>query len=238
MSPVPLMTGNWMRMTATQAASFRQRLEDAAGAGVPDAAGLAEGLRGEPGYLQLRCYPGWVLVEAQVTTAAAEAGKLNVLYGPGALLLVNGGSELLHALNEGGQRPRPGAEPLAPALVSLDEAVTGPEYLRLFCGAVWGSEGPFTIIEEHHHPLLWGYARDPGWFDRLQPLTVVREGEELVARTTVSYGRDLFAARFRIVQGLVEMDEDELIAADAVPPRRHRPPLRDLHPFPVAATES
>ena len=238
MSHVPLMTGNWHRMSPAQAARFRLRLEEGERAGTPDVAGLADMLWGEPGYLPLRCYPGWALVEAQVMTAPGEAGKANFLYGPDAIAMINGGSETLHALNEGGLRPAPGAPPLAPALAPLDETVTGPEYLRLFCGAVWGSEGPFTIIEEHHHPLLWGYARDPGWFDRLRPLTVVRDGDTLIASTTVSYGRDLFSARFRITRALVEMEEDELIEADAVPPRRHRSPIRDLHPFPVASTGS
>lgn len=238
MPHVPLMIGGWKRMSPAQALLFRQRLEAASHEGVQGAQGLAEGLWGEPGYLPLRCYPGWVLVEAQVATAPGEVGTIDVLYGPGVLALVNGSSELLHSLNEGGWRAAPGAEPLAPALAALDEIVTGPEYLRLFCGAVWGSEGPFTIIEHDHHPLLWGYARDPGWYGRLQPLTVVRDGEDLVARTTVSYGQDLFAARFRVVHGLVEMEDDELIASDAVPLRRHRSPVRDLHAFPTASPES
>ncbi len=223
-------------MSTAQSALFRQRLSGAGGTIGP--VPIADAVRGPVRYLALACYHGWILTEADLATGPGEIATINVMYGPGAMWLVDGTSTNIHMLNAGELRPAPDGPPLAPALAPLDGGVTGPQYLRFFCGAVWGTEGPFTIVEDGDHPALAGATGERAWLDRVGPLAMRADGSDFVADAIVNYGQDVFRARFRVSQGLVSMEDDEMLAQGVLPPRRHRPPLRDLRPSVPAAPES
>lgn len=228
MSYIPMMAGHWKCMTTAQSARFRQHLGDASA--MPGGPTLADTLVGPVRHLPLDCYPGWVLAEADLDAGAGATATVNLMYGPGAMWLVDGTSLKFHLLNTGQLSASPGAAPLPPALAPLGTDVTGPQYLRLFCGAVWGAEGPFTLIDDAAHPVLAGADDSDGWLEQLVPLSMRTQGDGLVADAVVVYGQDVFRARFRLADGRVTMEDDEMIARGVLQPRQHRAPLRDLRP--------
>lgn len=228
MSYIPMMAGHWREMSGAQSARFRQHLYDASA--IPGGPTLAETILGPVRYLVLDCYPGWVLAEADVAAGAGEIATVDLMYGPGVIWLVDGTSLKFHLLNTGQLSATPGAAPLPSPLAPLGADVAGPQYLRLFCGAVWGAEGPFTLIDDAAHPVLAGADDSDGWRDRIAPLSMQARGDELLADAVVGYGQDVFRARFRLDQGLVTMEDDEMIARGVLQSRRHRAPLRDLRP--------
>lgn len=238
MSHIPMMAGHWKRMSAAQSTSFQQRLPDADAGGAIGALPVADAIRGPVRYLPLACYPGWVLTEADLATGPGQIGTINILYGPGAMWLVDGTSSNIHMLNAGELRPAADKPPLAPALAQLDGDAIGPQYLHFFCGAVWGADGPFTIIEATDHPALAGATGDRAWLERVGPLSMRADGSDFVADAIVNYGQDVFRARFRIAQGMISMEDDEMLAQGVLPPRMHRPPLRDLRPAAPVDPES
>lgn len=238
MSYIPMMAGHWKRMSAAQSTLFQQRLPEAGAGGAGSPLSIADAIRGPVRYLPLACYPGWVLTEADLATGPGQIGTINILYGPGAMWLVDGTSPNIHMLNAGELRPAADKAPLAPALAPLDSDVTGPQYLRFFCGAVWGADGPFTIIEDGDHPVLAGATGDLAWLGRVEPLAMRADGSGFVADAIVNYGQDVFRARFRVSQGMISMEDDEMLAQGVLPPRMHRPPLRDLRPALPANPES
>lgn len=216
-------------MSMQQAARLRSRLQRMWVNGPGGGIDLSEALREPVRYLKLACYPGWVLVEADVTVSPDEVASIDVMYGPGALWVVDGSVAPIHALNRGDFQPKADGPPLAPALASLDETLTGPEYLRFFCGAVWGGEGPFMIVEDEEHPGVAAVSSDRQWLKEISPVSMRRDNDDLVADAVVVYAGSAFRARFRIQKGQVLMEEDSPMAGElALPPRRHWPPLRDL----------
>ena len=235
---IPLMAGDWKTMSPAQSTHFQLRLRNAGVVGAHDPTPFAEVLHGRPRYLALSCYPGWVLTELDVTVSPGEIGTINVMYGPGALWLIDGSSTGVHLANAGELQPAPDKPALPPALGTLDAHRSGPDYLRFFCGAVWGPDGPFSVIEDATHPLLAQAGHLADWASRIAPVVVEDAEHGLVGTATVAYGHDLFRARLSITQGLVSMDDDEMIAQDAVPPRRHLPPVRDLRPLTPTPLES
>lgn len=226
MSYIPMMGGRWRAMSGVQSARFRQHLDTACA--TPGGPALGGAILGPVRYLVLSCYPGWVLIEADLAAGAGEIATVNLMYGPGVVWLVDGTSARFHLLNTG-QLDSDAATEIS-ALATLDAHATGPVYLRLFCSAVWGAEGPFAIIDDDTHPALAGSDGRRAWRDQLTPLSMRADGDGLVADAVVGYGQDLFRARFRIIQGLVAMEDDEMIARGVLAPRRHRAPLRDLRP--------
>ncbi|MFC7694279.1 hypothetical protein ACFQY5_36820 [Paeniroseomonas aquatica] len=143
----------------------------------------------------LRCYPGWQLVEALVTTPSP--GVVALLWdGGNRTSPLFGVSNSLHLLNA--TRP-PKLDP---------EAAT--EYLKLFCHHVWADAGAFHIIEDPG--VLEVLGVDPTAYAdelRLQP---VREGKNWLFRALVEYSGVLFSAKFRVrASGMVDMLEDNPI---------------------------
>src|SRR3546814_15619649 len=82
----------------------------------------------------LAFWPGWMWVDALVDTkqGAASAAFLYGTYGAHELDVT---SALIHDVNEGGALDVSTADPAA-------------DYLRFFCSAVRGDEGPFFLIED------------------------------------------------------------------------------------------
>jgi hypothetical protein len=252
-SPIPLMPGPWRPLAPGHAAGFALRL--AALLAQPRShEALAPhhrvtGLRAMP----LSFYPGWALVEGEALVEPGLAGTFDVLYGPGLMWLIDGESRMLNDLNAGcvprdlerhlNAGPDQGAgdagaaraqahDPagfIASPLRGLDDPATGADFLRFYCACVWGEEGPFMPVESADSPALRGFeARDAVWLGRLRPLTLTRDGEDLIAEGVIAYGRSLFEARLRVRDGGVRMEDDAPIAADVLPERINAAPLRDL----------
>lgn len=237
--PIPLLPGPWRALTPGHAAGFTMRLRkllarprshDHLSPHHP-----IEALRAMP----LSFYPGWALIEGEARVARGRIGTFDVLYGPGLMWVIDGESRVLNDLN-GGRLPADLAEyfegetgdsgylpsPLAP----LDAVRSGPDYLRFYCACVWGDEGPFMPVESLDSPVLRGAAlqRDVPWADKVRPIGMTRDGEDLLATGLIAYGGSLFEARLRIREGGVTMEDDTLVASDAVPLRANASPLRDL----------
>lgn len=232
------MPGPWRALPSTHSAGLLARLapllEQASG--YPQAPGQrVEALRTMP----LSFYPGWALIEGEALVAPGVSGTFDLLYGPGLMWLIDGDSRVLNDLNAGrvpldieGYRDgqATGEACLASPLGTLDAVHSGPDFLRFFCASVWGEEGPFMLVESVDSPVLRGVdARSTDWAGEIGPLTVHLDGSDLVGEGLVAYGRSLYRASLRVRGGVVSMEDDTPIAADALPGHRHRSPLRDLH---------
>lgn len=129
-----------------------------------------------------------------------------LLLSDGNTVYLNGQSQPIHLLNDakGGK-----------SQLHLDSEEKALDYLRFFCGYVWGEEGAFVIIES---------AKSSDWVQYLERnedlLTAApsrpkarREGDYWVCRALVVYGDHLFDATFRITDGgMIEMEDDMPVA--------------------------
>lgn len=105
------------------------------------------------------------------------------------------------------------------------------DYLRFFCWAVWGEEGPFWIVDGPADPPLAPLRAE------LEPLVPelppasfqdVDEKGRFCCAACVGYGNTLFRANFRIdPSGMVEMLDDEPFATLSQPLPRPFAPLSD-----------
>lgn len=251
---IPLLPGPWKRLSPGHAAGFARRLSVLLGQPRTHDALAAHhtvsGLRAMP----LSFYPGWALIEGEAAVGAGLVGTFDVLYGPGLMWVIDGDSQVLHDLNAGrvptdldayrdgaigealtpssgaAGAPNdhaPGSDFIASPLAPLDLERSGPDYLRFFCGCVWGEEGPFMPVESADSPALVG-AEPGAWRDALHPMRVEKSGDDLIGEVVIVYGRSLFEARLRLSGGAVTMEDDSPIASDLLPARRNLAPLRDL----------
>src|SRR5213596_1478058 len=145
------MPGPWLPLAESEAHAFLERLNSVLVRSHGPAAFTKNlpitGLRVTP----LSFYPGWLLVEGEAQLAPNELGTFNVLYGPGFMWVIDGESKVIHNLNSGSipdmgslvdgkeaNVPKVASPAFLPSpLITLDPSVTGPDYLRFFCGSVW-----------------------------------------------------------------------------------------------------
>ncbi len=194
--------------------------------------------------MPLSFYPGWLLAEAEAQLTPEEIGTFNVLYGPGFMWVIDGESEVIHNLNTG-RIPAIGAPDAKAAdggigsppsfleipLVELEPTVTGPDYLRFFCGSVWGEEGPFWLVESPDAAILQGAkSPDDTWREQIKPITMTRVGDFLTGEAVVCYSGCLFGAKFKVEKGMVSMEDDQVLAEDVIPQHNYRSPFRNLRP--------
>jgi hypothetical protein len=156
--------------------------------------------------LPLGFYPGLFLTEALARYAVDAAGVFRMLIGPDTLMLLDGTSPPLHALN-------------ARMLLLEDDAQTR-QYLRFFCGAVHGEAGPFRVVERLDG-LMLNPDLDAHAVAQVQAaVRSIRRGRGAnadVYTATVVYGTALFRARFRVkMRGMVEMLDDEPLLPNAL----------------------
>lgn len=145
-------------------------------------------------------YPGWQLVEICVPHPEESLGTFSCLVGESAVIPILGASPPIHALNAQG------------ALV-LKNQRSAADYLRFFCNAVRGDEGPFRTIEtEDQLPLARPAAPESRQelAQHIRPVTLQRDSEtNWVGTALVQYAYALFAADFEIQStGIVEMKDD------------------------------
>src|SRR2546430_2253743 len=209
---ISLMPGPWVALSDTEAQAFLERLTSVLVRSRGPAAFTKNlpisGLRVRP----LSFYPGWLLVEGEAQLAPNEVGTFNVLYGPGFMWVIDGESKVIHNLNSGGI-PDMGpmvdgkeakvvkvASPafLPSPLIKLDPSVTGPDYLRFFCGSVWGDEGPFLLVESRDAAILQGATfPDDTWRKHIKPITMKRVDDHLTGEAAVIYADSLVSAKFK-----------------------------------------
>src|SRR5690606_34127684 len=77
MSYIPMMGGRWRAMSGVQSARFRQHLDTACA--TPGGPALGGAILGPVRYLVLSCYPGWVLIEADLAAGAGEIATVNLM---------------------------------------------------------------------------------------------------------------------------------------------------------------
>ncbi len=238
---IPLMPGPWRPLSPGLAAGFEARLRALVAMPLTHQA-LAphhrlSGLRAMP----LSFYPGWALIEGEATLETGLVGSFDVLYGPGLMWLIDGESRVLNDLHAGRVRRNldrylvdeqdSAAADYLPSPLDLDATPdAAAAFLRFYCACVWGDDGPFMPVESADSPVLRGLSGPGDWTRRLHPIALRREGEDLLAEGVIAYGRALFETRLRIRAGSVTMEDDHPIATDALPPRSHARPLRDLRP--------
>lgn len=249
---IPLMPGPWLPLAESEAQAFLDRLTSVL-ARLDGPVAFTKnlpisGLRVTP----LSFYPGWLLAEGEAQVTPEEIGTFNVLYGPGFMWVIDGESEVIHDLNSGripdvSLKPeskteggRPGVTPsfLPIPLIELEPTVTGPDYLRFFCGSVWGDEGPFWLVESPDAAILQE-ARSPDntWHKEIKPLNMRRVDDHLVAEAIVCYAGGLFRSTFTVQEGAVLMLEgEEAFATDLVPVQRQQSPFRNLRAGTLQAT--
>jgi hypothetical protein len=129
-----------------------------------------------------------------------------LLLADGRTVYLNGQSQPIHMVN---------ATKADKPVLRLDTGEQALDYLRFFCGYVWGEEGAFIIVDS---------VQDSDWLhylerdDNLLATAPVRpqaqrEGDFWVCQAVVMYGDQLFIAVFRIASsGMVEMDSEVSVA--------------------------
>jgi hypothetical protein len=241
--PIPLMSGPWFDLADDEAKAVLERLSSVLDRSHGPAAFSKRlpisGLRA----LALSFYPGWLLLEGEAQLTASEYGTFNVLYGPGLMWVIDGESKTIHDLNAGlilEVTPKPDGEEayavgttspsfVSPPLIELDTTTTGPDYLRFFCGSVWGDEGPFLLVESADAAVLdEAEGADQPWRKRIGPVRMKRAGDHLIGEAVVGYAGALFAATFKVQGSLVTMENDEPLTGSIVPKPRNQTPFRNV----------
>lgn len=111
---------------------------------------------------------------------------------------------------------------------------TAPDYLRFFCFAVRGDEGPFLLFEEPAAPPAEEDVQAVSTAKLAQPIQAQGRDEEgrFLFWVPVKYRSDLFMSRFGVEPvGDVEMLEDSPLESNVPPALFHK--LPDLYPLSV-----
>ena len=243
---IPLMSGSWLPLDESDAHAFLDRLNSVLTRSYGPAAFTQHLPISNLRVMPLSFYPGWLVAEGEAQLAAEEIGTFDVLYGPGFMWVINGESEVIHAINMGivPERPTPETQAtngdttaslvtsfLPSPLTELDATVTGPDYLRFFCGSVWGDDGPFWVVESPDAPILQSaILPDDSWRAQIKPITMTSVDGHLVATAVVCYIDTLYSATFKIDNGVVSMEDDEVLTAEVIPKPKYHSPFRNLRP--------
>lgn len=124
------------------------------------------------------------------------------------VVALTGESQPIHEFNGMGAAVSPTLR-----LNSPEQAV---DYLRFFCGYVWGPEGAFVIVDQLAESEWLKFAeRGEGSLATLPaPPQIRREAEDWVCQATVMYADQLFRASLKIKpSGLIEMTDDVAVAS-------------------------
>ena len=210
----PAFSGDWtdLQLDAAEIAVDRLR------AAFPNAwdEGVAEGVRAVR-RMEMSCYPGFDAVEVlfQVEDGDRPKGSQLALLGPEIAFWVTGTSPGLHELNK---IRREDGKPHFD--ISTEESAA--EYLRFFCGAVHGNEGPFRVVatsEELAAHMKNGetFEVPGGIFSGAVMKRVEGEADEAAweIKVPLLYGDVMFQGHFKVQRsGMVEMLEDEVITTN------------------------
>lgn len=186
-------------------------------------------------------YEGAELIELHVPASDASApadvtdtdAHAFLMLADGRTVYLNGESPPIHRINglEGGNKP-----------LRLDTPEQVEDYLRFFCGYVWGELGAFVIVYSLEESEWLRYLeRDSERFkDPPVPPRVRREGEAWGVDAVVLYADSLYSVHFSVPSsGTVEMTEDVKLAS-MQPQGVHypKPNRRYRMAWPVAADDA
>lgn len=207
----PAFSGDWTDLQSDAAENAVDQLR----AAFPKAwgEGVAEGVRAVR-RMEMSCYPGFDAVEVLFQFEDGDRQKKSqlALLGPEIAFWVTGASPGLHELNN--MRREDGKSHLD---ISTEESAA--EYLRFFCSAVHGDDGPFRIVptsDELAAHMKTGelFEIPDGVFSESAMVRVDSEADETAWQTNASilYADALFRGHFRIQRsGTVAMLEDDVI---------------------------
>lgn len=182
-------------------------------------------------------YPGWSLAEVMVPGLPGEVRLLSFLWRRSKkrrgwrfwrptteleTILLPGASPPIHQFNSRG-------------ILKLDNPQRRLDYLRFFCGHIWGDQGPFPIIETLDQLPRPGASQ--AQVLRLEPLTAIEaaDGDAGVEgsgpwkfKATMLYGNGLFNTKLVLKSdGMVEMEDDQPVSTlDDLLPVRYEKPAR------------
>src|SRR5690606_32023066 len=130
----------------------------------------------------------WMWVDALVETRTGPATAA-FLYGPHGAHAIDGASALVHDINDSG-------------LLDVSTPELACDYLRFFCSAVRGEEGPFYLIEAPDRFVeLTGGALPAAPDVQALPVVAKRSVEGWRLDALVQYGPALFRSRFSLTRG-------------------------------------
>lgn len=198
----PLLAGEWHDLDPVLTGELRQLLVSSQIRCFPLVnAGSMVAYRVRP----LPFWPGWMWIDALVETRTGPATAA-FLYGPHGAHALDGTSALVHDINDSG-------------LLDVSTAENACDYLRFFCGAVRGEEGPFYLIESaDRFAALTGVALDVSLAALAGPVTARKSVDGWRLDALVHYGGAAFSSRFSLnAMGMIEMINDEPLSGD-VPP--------------------
>lgn len=199
----PLMSGRWHDLDADLTAALRDRLVGTEVRCRPLVyAGRMLAYRAKP----LAFWPKWLWIDALLDTKQGPAAGA-FLYGPYGALPLDGTSEIIHDINEVG-------------FLELKSTEVVADYLRFFCCAVRGDEGPFHLIEDaaRFRELTGGDEPSALAAAGPKPLAIAPAGSGWRAEALVVYGTGLYRSTFAISEdGIIEMVDDEPLASDLRP---------------------
>lgn len=211
----PIFGGEWIELEGVEALTMAHEIGAATGGRddlAPDA--RIERLR----VRDIVCYPGAMLIEVQALIGE-QRGLANHLYGPWGLVTLDGGSAVIHDLNE------------IEGALALDTEAQARDYLLLFCNTVRGGDGRFQIATMPE-PLAWlpGAAPDEAVLATIShPLKLRRNDDDdgWLSEAPILYGTTLFYATFAMSRiGMIEMVDDDPVDEVQVAPEAWVAPYR------------
>jgi hypothetical protein len=214
--PAPTIPGPWRTLDASESMTLAARLGNALGEDAGRMVWHTEVLAVRA--MPLSFYKDWLLVEfAARLDGEPRLGLASFLYGPGMrLAILDLTSGPIHAVNER-------------HLLPLETPQLAGDYLRFFCSHITGDEGRFRIVESLADvPLAEQPAGTP---PAVGPMTLSRLDKPKAehawsAKAFVLYGPMLFQATYEIVDGSVQMVDDDAHGTLAVREEKLAPPFR------------
>jgi hypothetical protein len=225
----PLIAGDWRDLHLAEALPLLLRASTHPGNETP--ADLFIHFRpGRVRAMRPSFYPGWLLVEVQVSLPNGAIGLCTLLYGDAGPIFNDGTSPPLHALN-------------ATGALKLETPEAVADYLRYFCSAVLGKEGRFMVVERADEAFGRGRPEpgatlSPDVRKHIAPIVIQKEGDQYVCRAVVLYGRQFFHVKLSVAPaGKVEMSEDVSLGEAAITPELFVQPFW-IFPCPPAADDA
>jgi hypothetical protein len=164
-------------------------------------------------------YPGWVLAEVQAALPDSTIGLCNFLYGETGVLMLDGTSPPIHALN-------------ATGALKIDDTERAADYLRFFCTAIHGEEGRFMMVERaadaygRGHRAAGRETPPESALSQAAPLSLQAIENGYRGTALLRYGVHLFHVHLQLSPaGMVEMTDDEPVADLDMQPEVFRPPF-------------